>query len=302
MPHLRSAPVDAAHRATTTDATRAAAADARAAALTAAVDVREVREPDELLRVRDLFIGVWQEDPDDPAMSSAVLRALAACGSYVAGAWRGRELVGACVAFFGRRDDDWELHSHIAGVIPRARGSNVGFALKTHQRAWALGRDVQRISWTFDPLVARNVYFNATKLGAAVGAYLPEFYGSMNDAINGGDLTDRVMANWSLPADAVARACSGHPDEPDLAAWRAGGAVDALWADDDDRPAGQSSDADTVLISIPRDIEALRHTDPRAALAWRLALRDVLGGRLAAGWQVVGFSKRGTYVMQRGAV
>jgi predicted GNAT superfamily acetyltransferase len=302
MPNVRAAPVEAAApSATAADVARAAAADAGAAALSAAVDVREAGEPDELQQVRDLFVAVWHEDPDDPAMSSAVLRALAVCGSYVAGAWRGRELAGACVGFFGRSDGAWELHSHIAGVIPRARGSNVGFALKTHQRAWALSRGVQRVSWTFDPLVARNVYFNATKLGAAVGAYLPEFYGPMNDAINGGDLTDRVMAEWSLADETVAAACSGHPDEPDLTAWRNAGAAAALYPDEHDRPVTADVDAETVLITIPHDIEEMRRTDPRSALAWRLALRDVLGGVLADGGRIAGFAKRGTYVVQRGA-
>ena len=70
-------------------------------------------------------------------------------------------------------------------ACPRAAGRSVGFALKLHQRAWALLRGVSEIAWTFDPLVSRNAYFNLVKLAARAGEYLPNFYGAMHDAING---------------------------------------------------------------------------------------------------------------------
>jgi len=47
-------------------------------------------------------------------------------------------LAGACMGFLSapaRR----ALHSHIAGVAPGTQRRGVGFALKLHQRAWALG-------------------------------------------------------------------------------------------------------------------------------------------------------------------
>jgi predicted GNAT superfamily acetyltransferase len=257
----------------------AATADADAAALSAAVAVREVGAVAELDLIRDLFDQVWEQDPADSSMPGPVLRALATAGNYVAGAWRGRELVGACVGFFGRAGTEWELHSHIAGVIARARGSNVGFALKTHQRAWALRHGVEHVTWTFDPLVARNVYFNATKLAAGVRAYLPEFYGPMPDGLNHGDLSDRLLADWSLTDDRVAAACARRCAQPDLTTWRAAGAQPVLRPDESGWPARSESAARTVLITIPSDIEALRRAEPVCARAWRLALREELGGR-----------------------
>ena len=62
-----------------------------------------------------------------------------------------RELVGACVGFH-EEPPLQTLHSHIAGVI-RGPWRNVGFALKLHQRAWALRRGIAEIAWTYDPLV-----------------------------------------------------------------------------------------------------------------------------------------------------
>ena len=85
----------------------------------------------------------------------------------------------------------------------------MGFALKLHQRAWALSRDVTTITWTFDPLVCRNAYFNVAKLAATPAEYLPDFYGEMDDVINGSDDSDRLLVHWPLAADSGDRACQG---------------------------------------------------------------------------------------------
>ncbi len=52
--------------------------------------------------------------------------------------------------------------------------------------------------WTFDPLVRRNAWFNIAVLGAEVAEYLPSFYGSMTDAINAGDESDRLLVAWDV--------------------------------------------------------------------------------------------------------
>ena len=71
------------------------------------------------------------------------------------GAFAGTRMVGASAGFFSAPPDP-ALHSHITGVAPGGQHRGIGFALKLHQRAWALARAVPVIVWTFDPLVARN--------------------------------------------------------------------------------------------------------------------------------------------------
>ncbi|MYV97850.1 GNAT family N-acetyltransferase, partial [Streptomyces sp. SID3343] len=56
---------------------------------------------------------------------------------------------------------------------------------------------------------------------------------------------------------------------------------------------------DTLLVDVPADIEALRRTDPAAARAWRVAVREVLGGLLADGARVTGFHRKSCYVVTR---
>lgn len=276
-----------------------ALADADAAAAAAGVHVRAVSDPGELGRICNLFAQIWSEDPADPALTPLLLRALSHAGSYVGVAEADGEPVGASVGFFGRDDRGWELHSHIAGVSAPARGRSVGFALKTHQRAWALQRGLDRISWTFDPLVRRNAYFNLSKLAARPRGYLQDFYGPMTDGINAGDETDRLVAEWRLLDDPVARACSGRPVEPDVEALRTTGAVSGLAADAAGGPVAGSLDAATVLVAVPADIEALRVADAARATAWRHAVRHVLGGLVADGAAVTGFARSGWYVVRR---
>ena len=65
------------------------------------------------------------------------------------------------------------------------------------------------IAWTYDPLIRRNAYFNLAKLGARPVEYLPNFYGAMDDAINGGTETDRMLVRWELRSDLAVAACAG---------------------------------------------------------------------------------------------
>ena len=149
-----------------------------------------------------LFDEVWVPEDGNSSLRLDLLRAMTKAGNYASGAYDlvSGELLGACVGFFGPPAHA-ELHSHIAGVRPAGLGRSVGFALKVHQRAWCLRRDVRVIAWTYDPLIRRNAYFNLVKLGARPVEYLRNFYGTMDDAINGGTETDRVLVHWDLRSD-----------------------------------------------------------------------------------------------------
>lgn len=271
----------------------AAAADAATAA---GVRVRELRELAELEEVYRLYDAIWRPDPKNPPVTTELLRALTKAGNYVGGAYDGDELIGACVGFFSA-PAEVAMHSHVAGVSQAARGRNIGFALKLHQRAWALRRGVSTISWTFDPLIRRNSYFNVTKLAAQPTEYLTNFYGDMQDGINSGDDTDRLLVRWELDAPAVGAAAARQAPAVDVRLMP--GATVALACGADGRPEAGADRADgTVLVAVPADVEGLRHTDPAAAKAWRAALREVLGGLLADGAVVTGFDRAGWYVLE----
>jgi predicted GNAT superfamily acetyltransferase len=280
---------------------RAASTAAEAAARASGVQIRELSEMDDLQRLCALVDEVWHPDPANLPVTAEFLRALAYAGSYVAGAYANDRLVGGCVGFFASPAAH-SMHSHIAGVSPRVPGRHVGFALKLHQRAWALSRDVTTITWTFDPLVCRNAYFNVAKLAATPVEYLPDFYGAMDDEINAGDDSDRLLVRWPLTAESVARAAQGEGSGADAAGLRAAGAAVALDIDANGLPTIGDAGAGlpTVLVRVPADIETVRRASPPAARQWRPAMRQVLGGLMAAGGRVTGFDRSGWYVVQRG--
>ena len=183
---------------------------ARRAAGAAGVSIRELASIEDLEAAVALFDEIWHPEPGTQPISAELMRALSKAGNYVAGAYEGDRLVGASVAFLGAPPGQ-VLHSHVTGT---AIGRGIGFALKLHQRAWALTRGLERITWTYDPLVLRNAHFNLAKLGARPEEYLPSFYGAMDDAINAGDESDRVLAVWRLTQPHVLAAARREPYAP----------------------------------------------------------------------------------------
>ncbi|GAA4524298.1 GNAT family N-acetyltransferase [Amycolatopsis samaneae] len=275
-----------------TAASPGAARLAADAAATAGVRIREVAEPGELRELNELFRDIWRPDPGNPPLTEELLRVLAHTGNYVGGAFLGDRLVGAAVGLFAAPATG-ALHSHITGVGAAARGRSVGFALKLHQRAWALERGLARITWTFDPLVRRNAHFNLVKLGARPARYLPDFYGPMDDHINGGGATDRLLISWELAGEDVEAACAGNP-RPAVPPPHAA----RVLANEDGRPEPEKADAPVVLVDTPADIEGLRTGDPACAALWRERMREALCDRMAGGAAITGFTREGQYVLR----
>lgn len=269
-----------------------AAGAAATAAAASGVDIRELAEMTELAAVCRLFESIWQPEPGSGPVTVELLRAMVASGNYISGAFDDGELVGACFGFFGSPAKS-SLHSHIAGVSSKGLGRGLGFALKLHQRAWSLEQEVTSISWTFDPLIRRNAYFNLTKLAANPAVYLPNFYGPMHDGINGSGDTDRLMVTWNLASEPVRAAASGEPPRVLVAG------ETVLRAGESGQPVLTPSGAPVVLVGVPPDIETLRRADPALGGEWRAALREVLQGLMADGARVVGFDRAGWYVVSR---
>lgn len=232
---------------------------------------------------------LWRSIWGDPILEPYLLTALSHAGNYVAGAFDGERLLGAAAGFFAQPLGH-ALHSHVAGVAPSASGRGVGTALKLHQRAWCLNIGVTQMTWTFDPLVARNAAFNLSRLGAACDEYLVNHYGAMTDGINAGDESDRIVARWHLDR-ALPTAPPPIPTD----------AVPAVSIDDQGAPASAPVpvDADAVTVTLPDDIEVLRRTDPARALRWRHAVRAALKPRLDQGWTITAVSRDAGYLLER---
>jgi predicted GNAT superfamily acetyltransferase len=282
------------------DVVGAAELAAGTAAGAAGVRVVELADLTALHEVQALFDAIWRPVPTNRPVTVEFMRALAKAGNPVTGAYDGEQLVGASVGFFAAPCGT-SLHSHVTGVAATAQRRSVGRALKLHQRAWALARGVSRITWTYDPLVRRNAWFNLARLGATPLEYLPDFYGAMHDAVNGADSSDRLLTAWALDSEPVVRAVAGEPVLLDLVALRAAGAVAVVSPGPDGGPVQTPAPAGVPrLVGVPPDVEALRAASPELAAQWRLAVRHALGGALDGGARVLGFAREGCYVVDDG--
>jgi predicted GNAT superfamily acetyltransferase len=219
------------------------------------------------------FMQVWADGPEVVPFDLAL--AAQHVGGYSAIAKLDGQIVGASFGFQGAHDavpGQRILHSHVtAATVP-----GVGFAIKQHQKQWAIENDLDAITWTFDPLVRRNAVFNFEKLGAVGIEYLPNFYGTMTDAINAGDDSDRLFTYWSLRDEAGL----GQPDQPGVVAQA-------------------QTTVEAILVELPADIELLRKTNLAEALEWRARVREVLEPALAVGYRVTGVLNRESLVLEK---
>ena len=297
-----------------------ACADYRNLADAVGVEVRTITAED-ASEAAALLKQIWGVKPIEPAM----LISLAHTGSYAVIAVDGHKagapetkdrpiarrhgdggmILGAAAGYFSQPLGK-VLHSHVAGVLPGLGRPGIGRVMKLHQRAWCLDLGVTEVTWTFDPLVARNAHINITRLGADVDEYLIDFYGVMADGINSGQGSDRVVVRWHLDAPYFltdpSRAGAGLPPASfELGAKLSRSAAPPLLTvAPDGLPAVLPATASAaVTLAIPHDIEGMRKTNPALASAWRTALRDAMAPLLASGWRVTGFEPQTGYLVER---
>ncbi len=228
------------------------------------VTVRALSTVEEIFAAAAVLREVWGGDTDP--IPANLLRALEHSGNYVVGLWVDDRMIGASVAFF-HAPAERAMHSHVTGILPHSQRQGLGRALKAHQREWALERGVGHITWTFDPLVARNAHFNLSVVGARVTDYLVDQYGPMADGVNRGDESDRLMVSWALAAPPARR-----PDDSEVVA----------------------------AVAIPPDIETIRATDAAAAAGWRRRVRGEFQLLRERGLVVAGFDDERGYLFSRG--
>ncbi|MFV0309207.1 MAG: GNAT family N-acetyltransferase [Desertimonas sp.] len=228
------------------------------------LEIRVLHEPTDLISLVTLFNQIWGSIT--PLVGVELLRAVSHAGGYTAAAYHGAQMVGGSLGFLARHEGAPALHSHITGLLPGVRHTGLGRAMKLHQRDWARRHGLSWVTWTFDPLVRRNAWFNVHVLRSRIHEYLPNFYGPIDDSINLRDESDRLLVAWATRGTAPA------PAEVPTAAM--------------------------IAVPTPEDIVVLRRVDPAAARRWRHRVRDELGGALAAGAAVVGVTRDGDYLLQ----
>ncbi len=217
---------------------------------------------------------VWGEGIVVP---SALFVVASEIGGQVLCAVDGSRLIGFTMALPGVREGNIFLHSHMTAVLEEYRNRGVGRRLKLLQREDALAHGIGLIEWTFDPLDLRNAHFNLVRLGAVVRRVFPNFYGITGSPLHHGMPTDRLLAEWVLDSSRVAGILAGKP---------------------------HAAHPRAVRVALPAHIDALRRTQPAAALAAQSQLREELTAWIARGYAATAVEPAGDefhYILEPGA-
>lgn len=266
------------------------------------IELRELFTVAELRPLEALQRTVWGID-DLEIVPATIMSAATHAGGLVVGAFLGQELVGFAYGFVatphGRGMAGTGLHSHMAAVSPEHRSKGVGRSLKRFQAEWCRRRGLRWISWTFDPLLAKNARFNLSVLGARAYDYLVDVYGPMPGALGGGIASDRLLAVWVLDDEYTASAQIGAATTRTRPAAKADDRDDGLWLlrcgpgnEPQENSLDVASEGQPVRIATPTEGLAL-FEDASKAMAWREAHRRTLGRQLDAGYAVTGFEGGG---------
>ena len=208
---------------------------------------------------------VWGFEQEE-IVPASLLHVVDYVGGIAAGAFDGDgTLLGFVFGITGVHDGQLAHWSHMLGVRESARNMGVGRMLKAHQRRALAELRVAHIFWTFDPLMAKNAYFNLNRLGAEVLEYVPDMYGATASPLHLGLPTDRLVVSLTT-AEQPAPPLALPPDRelPVLTAFARPG----------DRLSAAGEVAPILLLEMPPDILDDMARAPARAKTWRLSLRE----------------------------
>jgi predicted GNAT superfamily acetyltransferase len=268
------------------------------------VRIRELTSNKDCGRLPDIQVLVWGHAERDltPAHQYRISTRM---GGILLGAFIKNELAGFVYSFPAIFNGELVQHSHHLAVLPRFQGYGIGKALKWAQRDWAIKQGYSRITWTFDPLQAKNANLNFHALGGICRTYLPNFYG-LGSALNLGPKipTDRLLMEWPIREKRLERLRRGHLERGarlDLPR-----AFEKKTEDHDSRPVRPRLGLRDrrLLAEVPSSLKAWREKKRLDLIEiWQTGLRRVLTGYFGRGYAVVDFlfGDRSFYVLERRA-
>jgi predicted GNAT superfamily acetyltransferase len=265
--------------------------------------IRILEHSDELSAIEELQRLIWPGSETDVVPAHVFLAAIHNGGLVIAAYADPSQPIGFVFGFpglYATPDGPRIKHaSHMLGVHPDYRSQGVGFALKRAQWQMVRKQDVDRITWTYDPLFSPNAYLNISRLGAVCNTYLKDFYGAMRDDLNAGISSDRFEVDWWVNSRRVNHRLSRRPRkalqiDQFLAAQTL--ILNPAQFDNDGLPVPPPAllpvpkvDQPMLLVEIPIDFLALKARSMPLAQAWRSQTRIIFENLFARGYLVTDF-------------
>jgi chorismate synthase len=272
------------------------------------IEIRPAREHADYDACVQLQSAVWRLSDLEITSAIQLIATTHAGGSLLVAFAPEGKAVGFAYAFAALRGGTPHLHSDMLAVLPEFQRRGLGVRLKWAQRDAALAQGVSLITWTFDPLQARNAHLNLRRLGASAAEFLPDFYGITTSELHHGLPTDRLMVRWELNAPRVFERLAAEqppapgpePGDPRVndVKWQAGWPVSSEPRLDLDAP--------ELLLEVPPDWDVLCGAAPRVAEDWQGKVRRAFQTYLGRGYAAVdlvptheGGRRRPLYVLSR---
>lgn len=245
------------------------------------MEIERVFDPDEIKKVIPVIRSAWGMNNMEQLVKD-IIAAMRFHGGLVLVAKEDKDVIGMQFSFVGQRHGFSYLYSHMTGVLDEKKYSGVGLRLKLKQKEWAIENGFDLIAWTYDPLMSLNANFNVHKLGAISRTYLRNFYGEMEDALNIGIPTDRLVAEWWIKRvnkiKTTPKATLELRDD-----------TDALLLED--LP-------ESIAFKIPSDFISIKKSDHDLAMNIRLITRKRLEKLFELGFIIIDFEReRSSYIM-----
>lgn len=236
------------------------------------IKIREVSTVEELAEC----VALQKEVFATPDLEISPVRHLIVtkyAGGFTLGAFAGEKLVGFVLSVPMFRGAGRAFYSHMTAVKKDFQNLRIGARLKWAQRERALNEGVNYIKWTFQPVQARNAFFNLERLGVTIKTYKPNFYGTdystsdeQTEAV--GLDSDRLFAEWNLESEKVTALLKGE----------------------------NFTETSTVVrtVEIPNDWNNLVATNPEKAIAEQTRIKQKFQAAFAEGLICRGFQRSET--------
>lgn len=254
-------------------------------------DIRVLESLEDMETIEDVQRRAWGE-ADVDIVPAHLLVAAAHNGGLVAGAFHKDELIGFVLGFLGTYDhpEGWRLKhwSHMLGVNPEYQNMGIGFKLKRAQWQLVRNQGIDLITWTYDPLISKNAYFNLTKLGGVCNTYYRNVYGALIPNLEIEYPSDRFRIDLWVNTKRVEQRMSLQPRKKlDMAHFHAAG-TEVINPTDltDSGFAAPTTDSlflsdkhkkypNILMVEIPSDIDSLFKNDPQLGFEWRNHTRGI---------------------------
>ncbi len=249
-----------------------------------AVTIREARGREDYDACVDLQRRVWGLSDLEITSAIQLIATVHAGGLLLVAEAGSAGIVGFSYGFAAWSEGASHVHSDMLAVLPDWQGRGVGLRLKWAQRKAVLARGLGLVTWTFDPMRAKNAWLNLRRLGATAREFLPDLYGRTSSALHHGLATDRLLARWELKSPSVRRLAAGKSaSTPQAPAARLNDVrlQGGLLLSSEPR---LDLDGRRLLLEIPADWDAVCRADAGLAREWQHIVRRALESVFARGY------------------